>query len=72
MENYSRVVGLNGQMMNTTAIRKGVYLAFNNVKVFGCVNTTVWMHHMDADKTHREKARWKLHKNATSGFEQIL
>ena len=21
----------------------------------GCVNTTIWMHHMDADKVHREK-----------------
>ena len=23
----------------------------------GCVDTTVWMHHMDANKTHGEKAR---------------
>ena len=30
------------------------------------------MHHMDADKTRREKARWKLHKNATSYIEQTL
>ena len=30
----------------------------------GCVNTTVWMHHMDANKTYEEKARWELHKNA--------
>ena len=30
------------------------------------------MHHMDADKTHREKARRELHKNATSYIEQIL
>ena len=22
----------------------------------GCVSTTLWMHHMDADKTHREEA----------------
>ena len=30
------------------------------------------MHHMDADKTHGEKATWKLQKNATSYIEQIL
>ena len=37
----------------------------------GCVNTTVWMHHLEANKTHREKARWELHKNAACSFEQI-
>ena len=30
------------------------------------------MHHMDADKAYREKARWELHKNATSYIEQNL
>ena len=38
----------------------------------GCVNSTVWMHHMDADETYREKARRELHKNAMSYIEQIL
>ena len=38
----------------------------------GCVNTTVRMHHMDANKMHREKAWWKLHKNATSYSEQTV
>ena len=27
---------------------------------------------MDVDKVHREKTRWKLHKNAMSYIEQIL
>ena len=30
------------------------------------------MHHMDADKACREKARRELHKNATSYIEQIM
>ena len=30
------------------------------------------MHHLDANKTHGEKARWELQKNATCCFEQIL
>ena len=38
----------------------------------GCVSITVQMHHMDANKTHREKARWEVHKNAASYFKQIL
>ena len=37
-----------------------------------CVHTTVWMYHMDANKTHREKAIWELGKNASSYFKQIL
>ena len=37
-----------------------------------CVNSTVWMHHMDADKGYREKARRELHKNVTSHIDQIL
>ena len=30
------------------------------------------MHHMDANKTHREKAWWELHKKDTSYLQQIL
>ena len=36
------------------------------------VSITLWMHHMDAEKRHREKAWQELHKNATSYIEQIL
>ena len=28
------------------------------------------MRHMSANKMHREKARWELHKNSTNNFEQ--
>ena len=38
----------------------------------GYVNSTIWMNHMDADKTYREKVEWELHKTATSYTEQIL
>ena len=27
-----------------------------------CVSITVWMHHMDTHKMHKEKAWWELHK----------
>ena len=32
----------------------------------GCVNSTIWMHHMAADKVHEEKSWQELHKNGTS------
>ena len=38
----------------------------------GYVSITVWMHYLDFSGSHEEKARWKIHKNVTSCFEQIL
>ena len=37
----------------------------------GCVDSTVWMHHMDADKAYWEQARRELHEKATSNTKQI-
>ena len=34
------------------------------------VDSTMWMHSMDADLTYREQARRDLHKNAASHIEQ--
>ena len=36
------------------------------------VDTAVWMHYLDANKTAGEKARRQLHKNAASNIEQVL
>ena len=30
------------------------------------------MHHMEADKVHKEKGRWEMHKNVMSNIEQIM
>ena len=38
----------------------------------GRIDTTVWMHHLDANKTAVEEARRQLHKNAASNIEQVL
>ena len=39
----------------------------------GCrIDTAVWMHYMDANKTAGEEARQQLHKNAASNLEQVL
>ena len=47
--------------------------AYQNTKArCGYVNTTVQMHHLDANETYGEKARWEQDKNATCCFEQIL
>ena len=38
----------------------------------GRVDTAVWMHNLDANKTAGVEARRQLHKNATSNIEQVL
>ena len=36
------------------------------------VDTALWMHHLDANKTAGEEARLQLHKNVASNIEQVL
>ena len=38
----------------------------------GRIDTAIWIHYLDANKTAEEKARLQLHKNAASNIEQIL
>ena len=38
----------------------------------GRVDTAVWMHYLDANKTAGEEARRQLHKNVASNIEQVL
>ena len=38
----------------------------------GRVDTAIWMHYVDANKTYGEKAWRQLHKNAASNIEQVL
>ena len=38
----------------------------------GLVDTAVWMHYLDANKTAGEEARRYLHKNVASNIEQVL
>ena len=38
----------------------------------GHINTAVWRHYKDANKTAGEEARRQLHKNAASNIEQVL
>ena len=44
----------------------------DKMKRSGRVDTAVWMHHLDANKTAREEARRQLHKNIASNIEQVL
>ena len=37
-----------------------------------CISITEQMHHMDTNKTRREKPRWELHKNTLCCFKQTL
>ena len=38
----------------------------------GCVDSAVWLHYLDANKTAGEEARRQLHKNVASNTEQVL
>ena len=64
--------GRRGQLLTGYRLYKSL---INPIKLNGifpicrCVYNTVRMHHMDPNKTHRVKARWKLHKNVTSYLE---
>ena len=42
------------------------------MKSSGRVDTAIWVHYFDANKTAGEKAKRQLHKNAASNIEQIL
>ena len=36
------------------------------------IDTAIWMHYMDANKTAGEETRWQLHKNAACNPQQVL
>ena len=38
----------------------------------GHIDTAIWLHYMDANKTTGEEARRQLHKNATCNLKQVL
>ena len=38
----------------------------------GHIDTAIWLHYMDANKTAGEEARQQLHKNATCNLKQVL
>ena len=38
----------------------------------GRIDTAVWMHYLDANKTAEEEGRRRLHKNVASNTEQVL
>ena len=38
----------------------------------GRIDTAIWMHNIDSNKTSGEETRQQLHKNAACNLEQIL
>ena len=43
------------------------------IYIYVChIDTTIWMHYLDANKIAGEEARWQLHKNAPSNIEKVL
>ena len=48
--------------------------AFANLVSIGSghIDTAIWLHYMDANKTAGEEARRQLHKNATCNLKEVL
>ena len=44
----------------------------DKMKRSGRIDTAIWMHYMDSNKTAGEEARRQLYKNAASNLEQVL
>ena len=55
-----------------TIIRIIYLLSYTVFPGSGHIDTAVWMHHLDTNKTAREEARRQLHKNIASNIEQVL
>ena len=45
---------------------------FLHTVIWAFIDTAIWMHYMDSNKTAGEEARRQLHKNAASILEQVL
>ena len=66
------VVGSNGKV---SIVRNCVSLSSCRTQFLpgsGCVDTAIWMHHMDAYEAAGEEAGRKLHKNVESSIKQVL
>ena len=44
----------------------------DKIESSGRIDSAIWMHYLDANKTVGEKARRQLHKNAASNIKQVL
>ena len=55
--------------VNWSLILVNSYTEFNSQCTCTVVDTAVWTHHLDANKTAGEKARRQLHKNVESNSE---
>ena len=60
-------------MLNSnTRNHLAVLIMKSNMKRSGRIDTAIWMHYLDANKTAGEEARQQLLKNAKSNSEQVL
>ena len=58
--NYTRILGTVLNRLTLASLHSNyiyIYIRSNKTEFPPRVNTTVWMHHMEANKTHGEKAR---------------
>ena len=75
MENDTHMWLAKGDGQQTIGYRSYGIQTKNKTQFFpnnGRVHTTIWIHHMDADYAHGDKAWRQSHKNAINLNEQIL
>ena len=51
---------------------RGLFVAKAIIPSCGFIDTAIWMHYLNANKTAGEKAGQQLLKNAASNIEQVL
>ena len=69
---FSIIYNLSIAVDAFTDINSGIKEYHTPLPGSGRVDTAVWMHYLDANKTAGEEARRQLHKNAPSNLEQVL
>ena len=62
---------LDTSLLTTQQYKVGIFWSkcIQLTLTFIYVDTAVWMHHLDAEKTAREKAGQQLHKNVASNIK---
>ena len=70
--NYNNILNLKSLILQLSMKFLHIENSENSFLGSGHIDTAIWMHYMDANKTAGEETRWQLHKNAACNPEQVL
>ena len=66
------MVDISGEVDKPILTTDSAIFLFQLLPGSGHIDTAIWMHYMDANKTAGEETGWQLHKNAACNPEQVL